>query len=223
MSRFATSLIALSLCALLCTGSCNHQNNDTAAVQQVQSGKPMVALVPVIDHSHSDLTWNLSDELSRSVRKRLLQNGNFYLIGEEKVQAVTKKLTDENDPFGPNIGWIKKAFGQNEFVVFMELIEHDEVPLYASKEIAAQDSAAELNMTMRVRVLDLRGAEPKIVLQELVHDTQHIPRQFTKANFYQVPWGNEVFDISPLGMAHAQLTKELASRLEDYILISEKK
>lgn len=219
MSRLAINLLALSLCAM----GCNHQSSETAAVeQQIKSGKPIVALVPVIDHAHSDLTWNLSQELSFSVRTRLLQQDHLYLIGEDKIQAITKKLSDMHDPFGANISWIKRAFAQHEFVVFMELVEHDEVPLYTSQETIAQDSAAELNMKMRVRVVDVRGAEPKIVLQELIHHSQHIPRQFTKVNFYQVPWGHETFDISPLGMAHAQLAKELSSRLEDYILISEK-
>jgi hypothetical protein len=75
-------------------------------------------------------------------------------------------------------------------------------------------------MSVRVRVIDMRGKQPKIVLQELIHDTHHIPRQFTRANFYQVAWGKESFNISPMGLAHAQLTKEIASRLEDYILLA---
>lgn len=75
---------------------------------------------------------------------------------------------------------------------------------------------------MRVRVFDLRGKEPKIVLQELIHDSHFIPRQFTQANFYQVPWGHESFSISPIGLAHAEFTKEISSRLEDYILMATK-
>lgn len=220
MSRFTTSIIALSLCAI----GCQNKNNATAAVEQhIKINKPIVALVPIIDHSHSDLTWNVSDELTRGIYERLMKQDNLYLIGGEKIQAITKKLTNEHDPFGPNIEWVKKAFRDHEFVAFMELVDHDEVPLYTSKEMATADSAAELNMSVRMRVIDLRGTEPKIVLQELIRDSQHIPRQFTKANFYQVPWGNEAFDISPLGMAHAQLTREIASRVEDYILIAEKK
>lgn len=220
MSRIGIGLAALSLCVM----GCQHQNNSTAAIeQQTKSNKPIVALVPVIDHSHSDLTWSVSDELTRAVHERLLKHDALYLMGQEKVAAATKKLSNDHDPFGSNIEWIKRAFKDNEFVVFMELVEHNELPLYSSKEASLQDSAAELNMAMRVRVFDLRGPEPKVVLQELLQNSQHIPRQFTKANFYQVPWGNEAFDISPLGMAHAQLSREIASRLEDYILIAEKK
>ncbi len=64
-------------------------------------------------------------------------------------------------------------------------------------------------MSVRVRVIDVREKTPKVVLQEIVEQSHHVPRQFTKANFNQVPWGDEAFDISPLGIAHDQLCKEL--------------
>ncbi len=47
-------------------------------------------------------------------------------------------------------------------------------------------------------------------------DINHI----TKQNFYQVPWKNENFNISPLGIAHADLINTLSSRIEDYIIRS---
>ena len=212
----------LSLCAglSLVLTSCNRgeDSSQSAAVQQVK--KPIVAIVPLIDHSQSGLNWNLSLELTKSIRENLLKRENLYLMGEDKVAGVLKKMHEAHDPFDANISWAKRLFPHDEFVVFMELAQHDEIPLFTSKESSPQDSPAELNMMVRLRVIDLRGNEPKIVLQELVQNREQIPRQFNKSNFYQVPWGNEMFDISPLGMAHAQLTKEISSRIEDYILIS---
>jgi len=69
-----------------------------------------------------------------------------------------------------------------------------------------------------VRVLDLRTPEPKIVLQELIHDVHFIPRQFTQSNFHQIAWGQAGYETSPLGIAHEELTKEISLRLEDYII-----
>jgi hypothetical protein len=218
MTRWMTGLFLLSLC----TYGCQHaQNNQAAAVQEQPLAKPIVAVVPVIDHSHSELGWNLSEELTHSISARLLKHDQIYLANPEKVQASVRKLKETQDPFSSNLSWVKRAFSQNEFVVFMELVEHKEYPLHTESD--SQDSPAELSIAMRVRVVDIRGSEPKIVLQELLQDSQHIPRQFTRANFDQVPWGADTFDISPVGMAHAQLTKELASRLEDYILLSEQR
>jgi hypothetical protein len=219
MFRASLSLCAgLSLVLASCSKGDSKDSSQSAAVQQVK--KPIVAVVPLIDHSHSGLNWNLSLELTRSIRENLLKHENLYLMGEDKVTGVLKKMHESHDPFGVNISWTKRLFPHDEFVVFMELARHDEVPLYTSKESSPQDSPAELNIMVRLRVIDLRGSEPKIVLQELVQNREQIPRQFNKSNFYQVPWGNEMFDISPLGMAHAQLTKEISSRIEDYILMS---
>jgi hypothetical protein len=74
---------------------------------------------------------------------------------------------------------------------------------------------------MRVVVVDNRGQQPEVILQEIVHDSHFIPRQFNQYNFHQVSWGNEEFTISPLGMAHTQFLKEISSRIEDYILLAQ--
>ena len=186
--------------------------------------KPIVSIVPVIDNTKSDYDWSLSDELSSTIYYRLAQQDNFFIVDAPQVRAKTKKLKEGENPFGPDISWVKKAFQGDDFVVFLELVEHEEVYKQDRKKTAdPQECSADLNMSMRVRVFDLRGTEPKTVLQELVHDSHFIPRQFTQANFYQVPWGHASFSISPIGLAHAEFTKEIASRLEDYILMSSKK
>ena len=38
--------------------------------------------------------------------------------------------------------------------------------------------------------------------------------------FSQVLWGDETFEISPLGLAHAKICQEISSRMEDYILLN---
>jgi len=218
MSKIVSPLLSLALIAAGC--SSDKGEKETALFEKTAAEKPLVAFVPMIDRSQSGLTWSVSEELTRSVQEKLLQRESLYLVDSEKVQSVVKKLKENQDPFGADVSWIKKAFFQDEFVVFLELVEHDEVPAYASKDADLQSAPADLNMAVRLRVFDLRGNEPRVVLQELIRDAHHIPRQFTKANFLQVPWGHEMFDISPLGMAHTQLTKELASRVEDYILMA---
>lgn len=221
MSRFILSISVLALIA----GGCNNNNQNTsqAYTQPASRGKPVVSIVPIIDNTKSDYEWNLSDELSSSLYYRLSQEGNVALVEAPRVRAKTKKLKENENPFGPDISWVKKVFQGDQFVVFLELVEHEEVYKQDRKKTAdIQDCSADLNMSMRVRVFDLRGKEPKVVLQELIHDSHFIPRQFTTANFYQVPWGHASYSISPIGLAHAEFTKEIASRLEDYILMSSK-
>jgi hypothetical protein len=210
---------AAVLCAIsLILGGCYTNSDFSAAFSEARaSNRPIVSFIPVIDNSKSDLNWNVSQELSKAIRARLAQKNQVYMVGEEPVAALAEKALSAHDPFELDTSWVRKAFPQNEFVVFTELMEHNEVPVNAKD---AQDSPALLTLSVRVRVFDVRQKTPKIVLQEIVEQSHHIPRQFTKTNFKQVPWGDEAFDVSPLGIAHDQLCKEIATRVEDYILLA---
>ena len=75
----------------------------------------------------------------------------------------------------------------------------------------------------RLKEIPERAIERSIdVLEELVRDSQFLPKQFTSTNFYQIPWGKENFTTTPLGLAHVEFTKDIASRIEDYILLADK-
>ncbi|MBS0616390.1 MAG: hypothetical protein JSR58_07570 [Verrucomicrobia bacterium] len=207
--------LSFLLLSVLMLASCQKDSGSETAVQETPvAGRPIVAVVPFIDHSDHGLSWNVADELTKGLYVKLLEKHDLYLMNHDKVMAALKKLSSDNDPFGTNLSWVKRAFAGSEFVVFTELAQHEEVPE------AGSDSAAELQIALRVRVIDLRGQKPQIILQEVVRKTEHVARPFTKANFTEVPWGDEMFEISPLGMTHASLTKELASRIDDYILSS---
>lgn len=220
MSRYLSCLSALALIA----GGCDDEQSQMHSYNQTNTQvKPIVAVVPVIDNTKNTYDWSLSDEFSSTIYYRLSQQDRIFLVDAPHVRAKTKKLGEGQNPFGPEFSWVKKAFHGDEFVVFLELVEHEEVLKQDRKKPSPQENcAADLNMSMRIRVFDLRGLEPKIVLQELVHDTHFIPRPFTQANFHQVPWGDMSFSISPMGLAHAEFTKEIASRLDDYILMAAK-
>lgn len=211
--------------AVVLLAGCGNDDSLVFLAEKPVTTRPIVAIVPVTDMARHHLTWNISDELTLAIRQRLTQHNQLYLLGSEQVYAMTRRsVKDKNrDPFGIDISWMKKAYPQNEFVAFFELVEHREIPL----ALEVKESPAELNMAVRVRVFDLRKEEPKVVLQEIVEQSHHIPQQFTQVEApeaeqisSQVPWGDETFEISPLGIAHEKLCQELASRVEDYILLN---
>ncbi len=171
-------------------------------------------MVPFIDHSQNSLSWNLSDELFSSLCRHLTQKDKLY------IAAIGKKERELYNPFGTETGWIKENYPDHEFVAFTEIVEHAEVPNRSERNVSPENASAELRMTVRLRVFDMRGEEPKVVLQELIHKKHFVPKQFNQYNFAQEPWGDASFPVSPLGLAHAKLTKDIASRLEDYILIA---
>jgi hypothetical protein len=219
MSRILITLSALSLIA---TGCHDEGAKKTQSIGQAPSqGKPKLAIVPVVDNTKNDYAWNLSDELSSELYSKIAKQHHFAIEDAPHVRAKLKKFGDKNNPFASDYAWVKKAFQGDQYVAFMELVEHEEVIKQNQKKTSdPKDCNAELNMSMRIRVFDLRGEEPKVILQELVHDTHFIARPFTQENFYQVAWGEVGFNVSPIGLAHAEFTKEIADRIEDYILMS---
>jgi hypothetical protein len=221
MSRFLP--LGLALVALAITGCQKDTANQQATTYQTSNfGKPVVAILPVIDSTKNDYAWNLSDELTSFVYSRLSQDGALSLDSPAKTRALVKKLKETQNPFSTDTSWMKQTFSQ-QFVIFLELIEHEEVLKQdRKKETDPALCSADLKMSMRVRVFDLRGEEPKVVLQEMINDSHFVPKQFTRTNFYQIPWGDENFNFSTLGIAHLEFTKEIASRIEDYILLATK-
>ena len=186
--------------------------------------KPIVAFIPVFDRSESTVGWSLSDEFTDSLRTRLLKRNNFYISTPDDINSAIVDLSAENNPFATDTDWIKKAFQSHEYVVFAELVEHNIHP----KELKGNfldkiTPSSELAITMRIRVFDLRGAKPEVILQEFVHQSHVIPKPSNIDEPTPERWKKITFNISPLGLAHAQLSKEVVKRVEDYILLSKSK
>lgn len=218
MSRILLSLSSLALIA----GGCNdNRQNGNQAYLYSEESKPVVSIVPMIDNTESEYTWSLSNELSSSIYNRIADRNKIAINKLSQVRAKLKQMNGGHNPFSPDISWTKGVFKGDQFAVFMELVEHEEVPRRDRKNPQEdQNCSADLHMSVRVRVVDLRGDEPKIVLQELVRHSQYVPRPFTQHNFFQIAWGEDGYGISPLGLAHASLTKEISKRIEAYIVRS---
>ena len=202
----------------LVTG-CEKNKNETAMLSESMQSRPAVAIIPLIDNSEHVLGWNLSDEITYSLCSKLDQKNTLNLTLPGKIKAAIKKIKGQNNPFGNEILWVKNSFDE-DFVVFLEMIEHSEIPSEMGKKAPPETLSAQLNMSLRLRIIDIRGETPRIALQEILQESHFVPRQFTQYNFHQSLWNTEEFGLSPVGIAHAQLIKELKTRIEDYILLA---
>ncbi|MDP1608927.1 MAG: CT253 family lipoprotein [Chlamydiales bacterium] len=204
---FATSLLVSSCC--------NHCNQEMTRYHEDGRAKPAVAIASMIDTTSFELPWSLSEELTTLVTKRVADTKTIF------VQSIEDFAPNQN-PFSQDLSWVKHEFAGQEFVVFMELVQHELVPATKGKKkpSAIQETANNLNMAVRVRVLDLRGKTPKIVLQEMVKESYYIPRSLLPTDYQRTMWGSEEYRSSPMGIAHAQLAQEISSRLNDYILLA---
>lgn len=211
-----------AFCVMALVSGCQQNSSDTETLSSKVSHKPSVAIVPLIDSSHHQLGWNLSEEITCTLCSKLDQKNVFQLALPGKIKMQSKRMKDSKSPFDEDISWIKKTFAEEEFVVFLEMIEHSEIPNKANSQSAPETLAANLNISVRLKIVDNRSETPVITLSEIIQDSHFVPRQFTRYNFHQSPWNTEEFSLSPVGIAHAQLVKELKSRIEDYILLAQK-
>lgn len=215
--------ILLTLFALV---GCSSKGSYEQATRFHDDGraKPVIAFVPVFDRSESRIGWSLSEEFTEELKSRLIKRNSFYVSTPSDINAIISNLSSENNPFSADINWIKETFESHEYVIFSELVEHDIHP----KELKGSfidkiTPSSELAMTMRIRVFDLRGNHPEVILQEFVHQSHVIPKPSNLDEPNPERWRKITFSVSPMGLAHAQLSKEVVKRIEDYILLSKSK
>ena len=175
--------------------------------------KPIAAIPPMIDTTSFDAPWSIAEELTASIARSITSEGKIYIKKQDEFAVA-------ENPFTNDLSWMPGEFQNQEFAVFLELVEHELAPASKSKHLSAQETSNNLNMGIRVRVIDLRGNEPKIVLQEMVRSSYYIPKSLFPADYNATPWGSEEYSKTPMGIAHAQITQEMASRISDYILLA---
>lgn len=193
--------------------SCNRNNNDQVSrFHEDGRIKPSVAIASMLDTTSFDASWSLSEELTQGVMDLIAKSGKIFVHSQEESPFT-------ENPFGSDLSWMKREFDSEEFVVFLELVEHEFTPV-KTKGVTLQEASSNLNMAVRMRVIDLRSATPKIVLQEMVRDSYFVPKTLIPTDYSVDSWGTEGFRKTPMGIAHAQLMKDIANRVNDYIVLA---
>ena len=207
MRRIPAILIALA--AVSCS---RNQNDEMSRFHEDGRAKPSVAVASLLDTTSFDASWSLSEELTQGVMDLVARTGQVHVHSQQESPFT-------ENPFGNNLSWMKREFQGEEFVAFLELVEHEFAPVKA-KGVTPQEASSNLNMGVRLRVIDLRAETPKIVLQEMIRDSYFVPKTLIPTDYSVAVWGTDHFQKSPMGIAHAQLMQEIASRITDYILLA---
>ena len=192
--------------------SCNRNNDEMSRFHEDGRVKPTVAVASMLDTTSFDASWSLSEELTAGVMDLIAGTGQIFVHSQEESPFT-------ENPFGSDLSWMKREFHSEEFVAFLELVEHEFVPVQ-SKGVTIQEAPNNLNMAVRVRVVDLRAPTPKIVLQEMVRDSYFVPKTLIPTDYSSAVWGTDEYRKSPMGVAHAGLVQEIAHRISDYILLA---
>lgn len=214
----------LALCmSALCLVSCgSDQESSQTLFHDDGRVKPKVSLVNVYDSSQSDLSWSLSEEFTTSIESRFFQHKKLFISRDFNSLTDPSILQTSSNPFMGEVEWVKELRSNTEFVVFMELLEHNYHP--NDKENGffnnPNNRAFELNLAMRIKVVDMRGDRPLVILSEVIRQTNSIPWQFASIDYDSTVWGKTTFSLSPMGLAHSSFAKKIAAQIEDYILLA---
>jgi hypothetical protein len=198
---------------LFAAGCCSRCKDDASSTRYHDDGraKPVAALPIMIDTTAFDAPWSISEEITATIAQIVGKNGKIFIQSQDDFAIAS-------NPFAGDLSWMKREFQNQEFGIFLELAEHE---LVASNKGGSESEVSNnLNMGVRIRVVDLRGAEPKVVLQEMIRDSYYIPKTLVPVDYDVVTWGTEDYKKSPMGVAHAQLAKEIAERVSEYILLA---
>ncbi len=214
----------LGLCALtlLAFGCQSNKQEEITRFHEDGRAKPTVVLVPMIDSTSYDIPWSLSDEFLSLVQNDIEQLGELYLLPKEEYESAKTK---GESPFATDLGWIKEAFASNEFIVFTEMVEHADIPAnLQNNEMGSladfQETSYNLNMKLRVRIIDNRGARPKVILQEYITNSYFVPKNLIRSDYNKVIFGTTEYNSTPMSIAHTVLASELVKRISDYILLA---
>lgn len=97
-----------------------------------------------------------------------------------------------------------------QFVVNMKLVQHEQI----------LQTPPELSMSVQLEILDMRASPTQVILQEVISINTLLEKPLIDTRLISLE--DESFRISPLGLAHAKLSREVAARIEDYIALARK-
>lgn len=203
------SAVLIGLAAVSCS---RNSNDEMSRFHEDGRAKPSVAIASMLDTTSFDASWSLSEEFTAGIMNTIAGSGEIFVHAQEESPFT-------ENPFSNDLSWMKREFHSEEFVAFIELVEHEFAPV-KSKTLAPYEASNNLNMAVRIRVVDLRAPTPKIVLQELVKDSYFVPKTLIPTDYSSIVWGTEEYQKSPMGVAHAGLVQEIANRISDYILLA---
>ena len=171
--------------------------------------KPKVALMPIVDSTQNSLAWDLTEEISEGIFYQLMNSGEFYVVPPREMGPGWVKK-DSSDFFSDDISYVAD-FQNTDFIVSMEVIE---------RSVVALDPCMPTNLTMnirlRIKILDIRFCEPKIVLYEVFKTcyTGFIKNGDVENGIF---WKDSGYTRSFCGAAHQRLVYNLSKRLEEVI------
>lgn len=198
--------------ALMCVMAVGY-SSDSTLYQRNGHSKPIIAVMPVIDHSETKgLNWELSHEFTTEILSRIFDSHKLYLLREESSFELAVRLNTVNPMHLPMK--LPERYGSAEYVLVTEVIEHCCTPELGC---ITQEKIGSASLALRVRVIHMRHDHPEVILQEIVSHDQAIARPYLMCDYKKNAWGTKAFEHTPLGQMHRKAISEVVARVENYV------
>lgn len=206
------------LIALICivSSACTARYADFFPYNDNGTKKPSLTLLPVYNEADSPLLHNFPNELSKGVRNRLKRTGKIYCppmsqTQKEQGAATVRELNTTADLR------LFNRFRSTDFVVCMEIVECKVLPykrgafkpIYLA-EIDEEDAKV-LAIAMRLKIVNLKGSEPKIARMELIKSHHMMTSEEIKKA--------EKSDKDTLELVRSRLARDLAQKIEETVCV----
>jgi hypothetical protein len=214
---------AVLVMAILFTGCAGRGTKVSAVHKHEQKHAAVTTVLPMASRMPSPYPWDMREEFTTLLREQLGAAKNIKLASEAQANQGYEQVQSAN-LFGSDLSFVKQ-FAPSDFVVVTELIEHKTVPYepYKIKPLYATTGQISdvLTILVRVRVIDMRQATPKVILQEIVPSNHQIARHTRDIDYSVLPWGTNAYRSTPVAIAHSRLARDVAERIKEYIAKSQ--
>ncbi len=197
--------------------SCSTQYSDFFPCFDDGTPKPSVAFLPITNAVAYPLPYDVTKELTNEIRYQLMKDGRIFMpppkqVAKQMSECSTLDLNNSKDlmPF--------LYFQPEHFVVTIELISFEVVPykrgqfkpLYVANIRPAD--ACVLTMKARMKIVDIRGSDPKVIRQEIIQSNHMLEKGAFEASLRLK--GTKGFQISPVGLAQARFVRDIVEKIE---------
>jgi hypothetical protein len=216
-------MIFLSLSFFLVLGGCQ-KKQETGFSKYFDDGraKPTIALLPLKSKAMPQLPWNVIDELETNIKQNIMQIGNLYVLNEEQIENSILHLKS-NDLLSEK-NELVSIFQPAEFVVQMELVDHHNIEILKNPKVQEHNDIENvLNLKVRLMVIDIRKAQPKVILHEIIEKDQLIDSVQSKIDYKEVGIGSIDYYKTPVFLAHHKLCLDISDRIAQYIQVAKSK
>lgn len=184
------------------------------------TAKPKVALLPIINTVEDCLPWDVANEVNQRLRYQAMCSGELFLLSENEI-ASRLQGCKPFDYFGSDMSFIDRFCGA-DYIVALEVIQHQVIPF--KKGACAVNIPPQkyrwksvLQMKLRLKVIDVRYKNPKILMQEIFTSDYAIPVEQECIDYRRCCWGTNAFLSTPWGRAHQIMVEDLVCRIETII------